>query len=353
MNSKLILVDTRNMSQEDWLRYRKKGIGASEVGTILGLNPYKCSAQLFYEKLGEETLTLENMAMFLGKEQEAFIADLWQYWNPDDPTEGTLIQNAREHRKMRRCQRVNAYVVNPDFPWLFVSLDRKINKRQKRDIDGREILYNTEDEGALEIKTIAGYEADKWEAGIPPSHVVQVQTQLLVCGFSFGELAILRDGRQFDVIPFEANPDVQETIVRKTREFWDRIEQGRILKTQRFEAERNFNYKAVEEINERLTAVEPPPDGSEAFAKYLKERYKIAEPGEQKGTDEQLEWAERHRMINVNLKELQEREREVENKLKNVLRDGADKIDFGPHGYVSWKVDSRGARRFLNKLRKI
>lgn len=346
MKSKLKLISTADMTQEDWLKYRKRGLGASEIGTILGLNPYKCSAQLFYEKLGEDIgLNVENLAMFMGKEQESFIANLWQYWDPQEPEEGALIRNFRDKKIIRRCQRVNAYVHNPDFPWLFVSLDRKINKMKA---PGN--VYSA-DEGALEIKTIAGYEADKWEAGIPPSHVVQVQTQLLVCEFNFGELAILKDGRNFEVLPFERNEGICQTIVTRTREFWDKIEEGRKVYTRIFEAKRNFNYKAVEELEEALTALEPAPDGSEAFAKYLKERYKIAEPGEQRGTDEQLPWAERHAAISKQIKELEEAKRLEENRLKNVLRDGASKIDFGPHGYVSWKEDSRGTRRFLNKLK--
>lgn len=344
MKSKLILVPTGEMSQEDWLKYRKRGVGASDVGTILGVNPYKCSAQLFYEKLGEEIFTIENMAMFLGKEQEDFISNLWQYWDPANPDQGTLIRNFREGKRIRRCRRVRAYVNNPDYPWLFVSLDRVINKTQGN-------VYSPE--GALELKTIAGYEADKWEAGIPPAHVLQVQTQLAVCEFTFGELAVLKDGRDFDVYPFEYNAGICETILTRTKEFWDRVEEGRKLMTRRFEAARNFNYQEAEKIDEDLVAIEPPPDGSEAFAKYLKERYRIAEPGEQKGTDEQLEWAQGHQTLKTQIKDLEGQAREQENKLKNVLRDGADKLDFGPHGYVSWKVDSRGSRRFLNGLKKI
>lgn len=344
MKSKLLLTPTREMTRETWLEYRKRGIGASEVGTILGLNPYKCSAQLFYEKLGEAPETVETMAMFLGSEQESFIAGLWEYWDPAEPEEAVMIRNYREGRKIRRCQRVNAYVHNPDYPWLFVSLDRKINKVQGN-------AYSPE--GALELKTIAGYEANKWEGGIPPGHVVQVQTQLLVAEFLFGELAVLKDGRELSVYPFEHNPGICETILTRTKEFWDRVEQGRKLKTRKFEAERNFNFQAVRDIEEELTAIEPPPDGSEAFANYLKERYRIADPGERKGTDEQLVWAERHQHLKGQIKELTGQLMEEENKLKNVLRDGADKLDFGPHGYVSWKTDSRGSRRFLNGLTKI
>jgi predicted phage-related endonuclease len=341
MKSNLKLVSTVGMSNEDWLAYRTKGVGASDVGTILGLNPYKCSAQLFYEKVGEMPVNnVENIAMFLGKEQENFIADMWQFWDPSDGSEGKMIQNYREGKKVRRCQRVNAYVHNPAYPWLFVSLDRKINRWNDM-------------EGTLELKTIAGYEADKWEAGIPPSHVVQVQTQMLVCEFKFGELAVLKDGRDFQVYPFERNNGICETIIERTRDFWERVKKGREIVTQRYEAQRSFNYSAVNDLSEELQAIEPPPDGSEAFAKYLKERYRIAEPGEMKGTDEHLTVAAKHLQIKEQIKQLEEQARECENILKNTLRDGAVKIDFADHGYISWKPDSRGIRKFLNKVESI
>lgn len=346
MKSHLLTVPTGNMTADEWLAYRKRGIGASEVGTILGLNPYKCAAQLFYEKLGEDLgYTVENMAMFLGKEQEPFIANLWQYWDINDPTEAVMMRNYREKKVMRKCQRVNAYVHNPKYPWLFVSLDRKINKNSTQGYEG--------DEGTLELKTIAGYEAKKWEAGTPPAYVIQVQTQMLVCEFPFGELAIFEDGRRFDVLPFEAMPDIQETIVTKTKEFWDRVERGRVLMTQRFEATRNFSYQTVNDIDEELTSVEPPPDGSEAFAKYLKERYRIAAPGEQEGTDDQLTMAIKHKHAAAGIKELEAEKMLYENQLKNVLRDGADKLTFGESGYISWKVDTRGSRRFLNQVKSV
>lgn len=338
MKSKLILVDTKTMNQEDWLKYRKRGIGASEVGTIMGLNPYKSSIELFYEKIGEELgYNIENMARFLGKEQEPLIADMWQYWGGDVDS---MIANYRAGKIVRRCQQVHAYVHNPDYPHLFVSLDRKINKHANRG------------EGALELKTIAGYESDKWEGGIPPSYVVQVQTQLLVCEFDYGEMAILKNGREFDVLPFERNETIIAAIIERTLEFWRRVELAREIITSRFEAQRSFNYAIVEQCNANLQAVEPEPDGSEAFNNFLKEKYRIALPGERQGTIVELEAAKAHRAAKDRIKEFEDQARLYENKLKNSIRDGCDRLDFGKEvGYVSWKTDSNGTRRFLNKVK--
>lgn len=338
MKSHLKIVSTKEMDSTAWIQYRKRGIGASEVGTILGLNPYKCAAQLFWEKLGETTDTVENMCMFMGKEMEDFIANLWSYWDPNEATEAAMMQNYRADRKLRKSRRVNAYVHNPEFPWLFVSLDRVINK-------------TANGEGSLEIKTLGGWESGKWESGIVPSHVVQVQTQLLVTEFTFGELAVLKDGRQLDVYPFEENKGIQETIVTRTKEFWDRVERGRVLWNRKFEAERNFNYKLVSELEAELTTIEPGPEGTEAYAKYLKERYKIADPGEMRGNDELLTVAVKMTDLDKKIKELEAEKRLQENILKNSLRDGADKITFGDYGYISWKADSNKNRRLLNKVK--
>jgi putative phage-type endonuclease len=337
MKSSLLLTSTAGMSNEEWLRFRKRGIGASEVGTVMGLNPYKSSIELFYDKIGEELgYNVENMAMFLGKEQEPLLADMWQYWGGSPES---LIKNYREGKIVRKCARVNAYIQNPDYPWLFVSLDRRIVKA------------STHTEGALELKTIAGYESDKWEAGIPPSHVVQVQTQCLVPCFDYGELATLKNGREFDVVPFKYNANICQGIVDRTQKFWQRVVRAREVATARYEATRNFNQKLVDECNAELQSIEPEPDGSESFANFLKEKYRIARPGEQMGTLAELAIARKHMDLKNRITELQNDMRLQENTLKMSLRDGADRLEWGKDGYITWKTDVNGVRRFVNKVK--
>jgi predicted phage-related endonuclease len=348
MKSKLILHPTGTMNQEDWLRFRDRGVGASDVGTILGLNPYKCSGQLFREKVEGAPFNLENLAQFMGKYQEPYIADLWQYWDPYNPGDGQMIENYRNKKIVRKCRRVNAYVQNPDYPWLFVSLDRVICKNAEVS-GGRTVIIDGG--GVLELKTIAGYEAKKWEGGTPPAYVVQVQTQQLVTEMFYGEMAIMEDGRAFDVLPFEYNPGICETIIKKTREFWDKVEEGRKIYNRLYNARLNFNYAEADRLEQELTNVEPPPEGTEAWAKYLKERYKIAEPGEMKGTDDLLEKAQRHKQLTKEIEKLEAEKLKAENEIKNAIRDGATKLDFATHGHISWKPDARGARPFRNNLK--
>lgn len=335
MKGHLQFISTVGMTSESWLAYRAKGIGASEVSTILGLNPYKSSIELFYEKIGDPIPTVENMAMFMGKEQEAFIAELWQYWQGSPES---VITNYRAGKKIRRCQRVNAYVRNPKFPHLFVSLDRKMNR------------HGNKDEGALEIKTISGWEANKWEGDIPPAHVIQLQTQLMVCEFEHGELAVLKDGRDFMVYPFEPLPEVQATIANATSDFWQRVTHGRILINQRYEAQRTFNMRLADECEARLHDIEPAADGSDAFTNYLKEKYRQDSGGEMEGTPDLYELAVEHDKCSRQIKEAEKNKALVENRLKKAMGT-VPTINFGTLGKVHWKTDSSGKRRFMNKIK--
>ena len=45
-----VVVKTKNLSREEWLKYRTKGIGGSDVSIIAGINPFKSVHQLWLEK---------------------------------------------------------------------------------------------------------------------------------------------------------------------------------------------------------------------------------------------------------------------------------------------------------------
>lgn len=336
MNKRLILVPTSNMTRDEWLAYRMTGIGASEIGTLLGLDDYKSSIELFYEKIGEKPrFDIESMAAFMGREQEDFIAEMWQYWGGD---QDSMIYNFRNDAIQRRCQRVNAYVRNPDYPWLFVSLDRKINKHENKG------------EGALEIKTIGGYEADKWEAGLPPKYVMQVQTQLLVGIFDYGEMAILQDGRKMSVLPFDRHKNIIKEIVARSKDFWDRIVHARKLVTEKYEAQRTYNLALVEDLQARIDSLAPEPDGTIAFTNYLKQKYAQPTYNDRPGTEEELKIAQQHLKLSERLKIAEEQKRKAENQLKTAMGT-VETLTFGDAGKLYWTATSAGSRIFRNKVK--
>jgi putative phage-type endonuclease len=52
-NNMRIVVKTNNLSREEWLKYRTKGIGGSDVSVIAGINHFRSVYQLWLEKTGQ------------------------------------------------------------------------------------------------------------------------------------------------------------------------------------------------------------------------------------------------------------------------------------------------------------
>ena len=48
-----VLVSTENMDEATWKTWRKKGIGGSDASSILNLNPYRSSVNVYMEKIDE------------------------------------------------------------------------------------------------------------------------------------------------------------------------------------------------------------------------------------------------------------------------------------------------------------
>jgi putative phage-type endonuclease len=79
-----LLLGTFENGSEDWHEARKGGVGGSEIGTLLGLNPWESCYSLWAKRSGLiPTLPIQNFAMRLGQVLEAPILQLWQEANPE------------------------------------------------------------------------------------------------------------------------------------------------------------------------------------------------------------------------------------------------------------------------------
>ena len=336
MNRNLIVTTTEGMSHKDWLHFRTRGLGASDIGAVLGFSDYCSPMQKFDEKISLiPKPKFENLAMFLGKRAENLNAEMWEFW--DGSVEG-MMKNFYAGTKVRRCRRINAYIQNPKYDWLFVSLDRIINK------------HSNVGEGALELKNLSSYEAEKWENGIPTTYLLQVQTQCLVAGFEYGELAIKQDDRSYNVYPFEKNHAICEQIIDQTHDFWHgKVVPARKLQTQIFHAKQNFNLKLVEDLEGKLQQLEPEPTGDDSVSDFLSEKYKKGTRGEREGNAVELSIAKNHIIKKEQLKTLEFEVREAENKIKNSMKD-VEVLNFGKEGKIFWTNSKTGSRIFRNKI---
>ncbi len=337
MNSNLIKTYNNGPSDPEWHSWRfKNGLGASQVPCVCGLTPqWKSPIQLFYELLDfrQWQNNDDNFRMSFGSRIESTVCDYYRYW---DGTRAGMLKNERNGTIVNEISKVNAFIQNPKYPWLFCSLDSRIHKNGQKG------------EGLLEAKSISGWVAQKYIDDLPPYQLMQVQTGLLITELEYGDLAVLTDVYDFGVYSFNPNIGIQDSIIPITKIFWGNVLKARIVKTQMHEATINHNMRLWQELKAELVSLEPPLIGGEAEALFLKEQYKIDKNiGQIKGTDEDYQLALHHKELKAQISELTEKAMKAQNTLMKRIGDNTA-LDFGKQGKVSWQGNPR---KFSNKIK--
>ena len=77
------VICTAKPGSKKWLSMRPGGIGASEVATMLGLNPYQTAVDLWLAKTGKTDGFTGNYASRRGQHLEAFVLAAYADAHPD------------------------------------------------------------------------------------------------------------------------------------------------------------------------------------------------------------------------------------------------------------------------------
>lgn len=320
-----IIQINKDKSYEEWLAFRSRGLGASEIGTLMGVNSWKSPAELYYQKIGLiPQKTEQNIPMFMGTILEKTVAEIFEYWDGSDES---MLRNYESQTKVRNLYEPIGYVVNPEYPHLFFSPDRlQIKSKNLRIRDGRINLENVE--AIIEIKTISGWSSKQWEGGIPPSYYLQLQTYLMGLALDTGYLVALEDGRNLKVHRFDRDSEMIEMIARVTAEFWSRVEAGRLAL----------------ELGEDYEQFAPPPDGTEAYSEFLNQKYKNPEETSIVSNDEIDEYIRHYKQKNEEIARLDEEKREASNYIKEYM--GNNTTIHSEEGKVTWRPNAKGVRIF-------
>ena len=343
---------TTGITEEDAVKYScpsvyEGGIGASEMGTILGQNKWRPSVmEYFHYKTGTETPKKElNRSMLMGVIHEPIIKDMWMFY---DGTEDGWIHNYmkwfegsdKSQSSVRKARKVNAYIVNEKYPYLFVSLDYHSEKNTYGISDG--VIHPNG--FPIEIKSINSLYAKTWEGGVPDYHITQVNQQMIVVDAKYCELAILVDGREFKCMPFERNDYMCEQIVNTGEVFWGRVMKARSLLKTYNECIELGELEKAEQVKSYIYSLEPEPDESEGTSEYLRERYK-QEIQSTQGSNEQYLLGKEYNFVNELINSLTEKKTGLQNKfLYELDYKGAEQMDFGELGKISFKENKNGLR---------
>lgn len=311
----LQIIDTSEWSKDQWLAFRMTGVGCSETGTILGHNNFEEPAILFAKKIGIIPVgTVDNEAMFMGRVLEDIVANLWQHHDMTSPNWENTARNMEEGVVVRRMLKPKMYVRNPKYPYLF---------------GGPDGLFDNEGKLAgLEIKTIAGFAADKYTAGIPTSYIFQVYAYMMLFDVDYWEIAILKDGRTLNVIPFHRDERIITMIDDTCSKFWNNV-----VKAKKFYNEGNFA---------EVDKLEPEPSDTKAYESYLNERFRSSTAASQiaakKATVKHVlnydKWREKADVAET-------KKRLYSNHIKRFMGDMSELIDV-PGFSISWREGVKG-----------
>ncbi len=71
--SAIVLKSTAGMLYEDWLAWRRKGIGGSDASVVCGVNKYKSPMELFMEKTWQQAISETGEAAYWGHQLEPVV----------------------------------------------------------------------------------------------------------------------------------------------------------------------------------------------------------------------------------------------------------------------------------------
>jgi len=189
MEAKVILtVEEAEKNHNKWLEIRNKGIGGSDAGVVMGLNPYKGRVSLWMEKTGQKEPDdlSDNESVEMGVKFEPLIANIFE---------------ERTGKKVRKCGTLQSV----EYPWLLANVDR---------------LIIGEDAG-LEIKNVGVRQSSLWKDDeVPDMYYAQCQHYMLVTGLPLWYIAALIGGNHFLYKPIPRNESFISEMFQKEAAFW-------------------------------------------------------------------------------------------------------------------------------------
>ena len=278
-----VVVKTSNLTREEWLKYRTKGIGGSDVSIIAGINPFKSVHQLWLEKTGQAEPEEE------GSEYTHF---------------GTLLEPIVRKEFMERTgikvRQKHMLLQSEEHPFMFADLDGVINE------NGELCVF--------EAKTASAYKQEVWEEEVPAPYILQVQHYMAVTGAKKTYIAALVGGNHFFYHVVERDEEMIAKIIVMEKYFWQ---------------------------NHVMGGVEPVPDGSEATTRYFNERFRNSNGETIELPDEVLPVCEKYDNLTRQIKELETAKNAAANQLKSYLGE-AEAGTVGDRK-ITWKSVSKNS----------
>lgn len=318
--------------QPEWYAFRSRGIGGSEVGIITGHNPYAKAIKLYYQKLGIHPPNETSEHMWHGRMLEPYIKMCWKHY---DGIPGNYMKNYEEGKVIRKSFKFDGYIVNPKYPWIFVSPDSFIQAGGINMLNFEPLKKH----GVLELKLLSYWGEHAWEDGFPIYYILQVQTYLMVCELDYAEICIFHEGNRIEVHGMWANKEIQDRIVRATRHWYENHLKPGLEAKNSFDMAVKLRKKTLQlQYHSMIQSYEPEPDDSLQYKSFQsgmfsRDRESVKAPP---GTDQ---FAFKAHLLTKIIAELDTRRTAFRNKVVQVHKiEEAEYIDYDSQSYSRFYV---------------
>ncbi len=276
-----ILAVTENMPYEDWLEWRKKGIGGSDASVVCGISRYKSPVELWLDKTGQLPYQEAGEAAYWGTQLETLVrAEFTKRTGIEVEHKGVLLQSE-------------------EYPFMLANLDGTCEHPD----------YGT---CIFEAKTASAYKAGEWDDAIPDEYQLQIQHYMAVTGYKAAYIAVLIGGNTFRWKLVERDEELISMLIELEANFWDHVRMN----------------------------TPPAMDGSAASAKFLSERFPDSVPKSQIILpDTAADLIRQYDTACEQLETITEQKQEAENKLKELL--GENEVGTAGDRIIIWKSVSQ------------
>lgn len=284
------------MSREEWLKWRRKGLGGSDIGAITGMNKYTSAFTLYLDKIGELPSNDEQSEP--------------AYWGN---TLEEVVAVEFSKRAGLEVRERHELLQHDTYTFMLANLDR-------------EVICPEKGIGILECKTASEYLKEEWTGDkIPDSYYLQVQHYLAVTGYSYAYIAVLIGGNTFVYKFVESDEEVIQYLYTLESNFWN---------------------------NHVLAKIPPSIDNSNSTRESIHYIYSESIDNTLELSPECIDAIQELEQVKKELKALETRKQGAENIIKNEL----GHHQFGTYQgleVVTWKPTKKGNRILKTKLMEV
>lgn len=270
------IVNTKELTHEQWLEYRRKGIGGSDVSAILGLNPWQSAYHVWQEKTSEEPpKNMDSERMRVGRDLEDYVAKRF------------------EEATGKKVRRNNYLLQHDEHDFMLANIDREI----------------IGENAILECKTTNSYSIKDWQDGPPAHYELQCHHYMAVTGAETCYIAVLIGNEAFKYYEVKQDSDIENMLIKAETAFWELVQ----------------------------TKQPPAPDGSSEYSKMLDQKFmNTIENAIDITNEENIHLIERLDEINELSKQLDTEKEEIQQQFKVQMKN--NEVATISDRKITWKA---------------